>query len=274
MRSILVATDFSAASLNAARYAAIFSRKTGAELTLLHVYMLPTPVGDMPYVMISAEEIQLENEKQMDKIAGELEPVAGKKIKTQVNIGLPDDEVVYQSTEQGADLIVTGMRGSSSALNKLIGSTSAAIIRKSKLPVLVVPAGHHYKNIHTISFATDFKHPMSENSLQHLQYWLAANPGTSLQIVHVQQPGDEPGQVQLNNKSALGQKLGGIQHSFFNEKHDSVEDGLDQFLTGHPSQLLVMVSHRHSWWHRLLNNSHTARMAYRADLPLLVLEDK
>lgn len=274
MQSILVATDFSDASLNAARYAAVLSRKTGADLTLLHVFMLPTPVGEMPYVMVSAEEIQAENERQMAKIAAGLESIAGRKIKTLVNIGMPADEVIYQAGELNADLVVAGMRGANSALDKFIGSTTAAIIRKSKLPVLVVPAGHSYESLHTITYATDFNDAMNEASLHLLQSWLSIQADVLLQVVHVQRPGEELSETQANGKSGLQQKLGQALHQFFHEKHDSVEEGLDQFLASHPSQLLVMVAHRHNWWHRLLNASHTTEMAYRTDLPLLVLQDK
>lgn len=274
MHSILVATDFSDASLNAARYAAVLSRKTGAGLTLLHVYMIPTPVSEMPYVMVSTEEIQAANEEQMAKIAADLESIAGKKIKTLVNIGMPADEVAYQSAELNADLVVTGMRGASSALDKFIGSTTAAIIRKSKIPVLVIPAGHSYENFHTITYATDFNYAMNETSMRLLQSWPGLQSDLLLQVVHVQQPGEDLNETQANGKSVLQQRLGGARHIFHHEKHDSVEDGLDQFLASHPSQLLVMVTHRHNWWHRLLNASHTTEMAYRTDLPLLVLQDK
>ena len=274
MQSILVATDFSDASLNAARYAAVLSRKTGAGLTLLHVFMLPTPVGEMPYVMVSAEEIQAEHEKQIAKLAADLEPIAGKKINTLVNIGMPADEIVYQTEELKTDLVVSGMQGTNSALDKFIGSTTVAIIRKSKVPVLVIPAGHSYESIHSITFATDFNDVMNEKSFHLLQDWLSANPDVLLQIVHIQQPGEDLSDSQANSKSGLQQRLQQVKHLFFHEKHDSVEDGLDQFLSTHPSQLLVMITHRHSWWHRLLNSSHTTEMAYRAEGPLLVLQNK
>lgn len=274
MQSILVATDFSDASLNAARYAAVLSRKTGAGLTLLHVFMLPTPVGEMPYVMVSAEEIQAEHEKQIAKLAADLEPIAGKKINTLVNIGMPADEIVYQTEELKTDLVVSGMQGTNSALDKFIGSTTAAIIRKSKVPVLVIPARHSYESIHSITFATDFNDVMNEKSFHLLQDWLSANPDVLLQIVHIQQPGEDLSDTQATSKSGLQQRLQEVKHLFFHEKHDSVEDGLDQFLSTHPSQLLVMITHRHSWWHRLLNSSHTTEMAYRAEGPLLVLQNK
>lgn len=274
MQSILVATDFSAPSINAARYAAVLGNKTGAQLTLVHVFMLPTPVGEMPYVMVSAEEIQAENEKQIQRLALELEMLAGRPVKTMVNIGMPADELIYQSEELKTDLIVSGMRGENSALDKFIGSTTAAIIRKSKIPVLVIPAGQPYKEINTITYATDFNYSMNSASLEVMTEWLSAHPNALLQIVHVQQPGDTLSDVQANSKAGLQQQLVNTKHLFFHEKHDSVEDGLDHFLQTHSSELLVMVTHRHSWWHRLTNASHTAEMAYRTDLPLLVLQDK
>jgi nucleotide-binding universal stress UspA family protein len=63
MKHILVPTDFSDDARNASHYAAHLAEKFKASLTLLHAYMLPTPVSEVPYVMINAEEMQRENEE-------------------------------------------------------------------------------------------------------------------------------------------------------------------------------------------------------------------
>ncbi|GAO45020.1 universal stress protein [Flavihumibacter petaseus] len=274
MKLILVATDFSEPSKNAAGYAAHLAKQNGADICLLHAYMLPTPVSEVPYVMVSVEEIQQENEKQAKLLAEQLEAITGSPVRTIVNIGMPADEVVYQAKELNADLIVTGMRGENSGIDKLIGSTTAAIMRKSHIPVLVIPAGVGYVAPSTITYATDFSYTMNMVCLNLLQEWVKRHADAKIKVIHVQKPNEVMTAEQVSGKVRLEQKISGLPHKFYVATNASVEAGLDSFLNDNPSQLLVMVAHRHSWWNRLVNGSHTREMAYRADIPLLVLQDK
>ncbi len=274
MKSILIATDFSQPSRNAAIYAAALAKEAGAEITLLHVYMLPTPVSEVPYVMVSVDEIQAENEKLARAFADELQAISGGPVKALVVIGMPADEVVYQANEIKADLIVTGMRGATTGIDKLIGSTTAAVMRKSHLPVLVIPDGHSYSALRDICYATDFSHSMNLACLSLLQFWMRLHPEAILQVVHVQDTGSVMSAEQVSGKVRVAQKLMQTPHKFHVVENHSVEAGLHQFLQDNPCQLLVMVAHRHSWWERLVSGSHTREMVYRADIPLLVLQDK
>ena len=57
--------------------------------------------------------------------------------------------------ERNADLVVMGMKGKGKS-NYLFGSTTLTHIRKSKVPVLVIPPKAEYKSISTITLASDF----------------------------------------------------------------------------------------------------------------------
>jgi nucleotide-binding universal stress UspA family protein len=274
MKSILVATDFSESSAMAGVYAGNLVKQTGAELTLLHAYLLPTPVSEVPYVMISVDEIQRDNEKQARQQAEYINQRTGVAVKTMVNIGMPADEIVYQARELESDLIVLGMRGENKGIDKLIGSTTVAVIRKSHIPVLVVPQNSDYAPIQQITYATDFSYTMNPRCLEMLQQIVRLNPGAKLNVVNIQKPGEIMTPQQVNGKIRLEPMLQSTLHEHFTLENASVEDGLQEFLTNHHSQLLVMVAHKHSWWQRLVHGSHTKQMAYKSNIPLLVLQDK
>lgn len=274
MNSILVATDFSKPSKGAAQYAATLAKLNGATLTLLHAYLLPTPVSEVPYVMVSVEELQKDNEKLVSEMASELSQTFGIVVNTLVTIGLPADEVVFQAGELGADLIVTGMRGVTNTLDKLIGSTTAAILRKSTVPVLVVPEQAVYASWKQVVYATDFSYTMNPRSLKILKVLAGNQPDMQLKVLHVQRPGDLMSPEQVAGKVSLDPMLESIPHSYLDLEHVSVEMALKQFLHDNPSDLLIMVAHKHSWWNRLLSGSHTREMVYQSEIPLLVLQDK
>ena len=274
MKSFLVATDFSDISREAALYAANLAKVAGAELTLIHAYLLPTPVSEVPYVMVSVDELQRDNEKLARELADHIHSNTGVPVRTIVNIGLPADEVVYQAKETGADLIVVGMRGENKTIDKIIGSTTAAIMRKATVPVLVVPAHSVYSPLNQITYATDFSYTMNLRCLKTLQELARMFVGARLNVVHIQRPGEIMNAEQIAGKVRLEPLLEAINHEYFNLEHTNVETGLKTFLSQHTSELLVMVAHKHSWWERLVSGSHTKEMAYRSDIPLLVLQDK
>ena len=274
MKSFLVATDFSATSREAALYAANLAKLFGAEITLLHAYLLPTPVSEVPYMMISVEELQKDNEKLATELASSLSQQTGVTINTLVNIGMPADEIVYQSREIGADLIFLGMRGENTGIDKFIGSTTAAVIRKSHIPVLVIPTGNSFSAITNVTYATDFSYTMNSRCLKTMAELMKKNPAARLHVVNIQRPGEIMTAEQVSGKVWLEPTLEELSHEYHTIENSSVEAGLESFLTKTTSQMLVMVAHKHSWWERLFSGSHTREMVYKAHIPLLVLQDK
>ncbi|PZQ98504.1 MAG: hypothetical protein DI539_29360, partial [Flavobacterium psychrophilum] len=73
--------------------------------------MLPTPVSEVPYVMVTADEVQQENEAFLQKEADHLHSTYGIQIDTLVRIGIASDEIKEITKDQPIDLIVMGMKG-------------------------------------------------------------------------------------------------------------------------------------------------------------------
>ena len=61
MKKILIATDFSEASYNAARYGTYMALAIGADIVLLHVFGVPTPSAEVS-LLVSIDNIQEEAE--------------------------------------------------------------------------------------------------------------------------------------------------------------------------------------------------------------------
>src|SRR3954466_4395451 len=138
MKHILVPTDFSDDARNASHYAAHLAEKFKANLTLLHAYMLPTPVSEVPYVMINAEEMQRENEEIARVEAEKLGSAYNVKVNYVVRLGFPSDEIESVIEDMGADFVVMGMKGKGT-LEKIVGSTTTSTLKKIHNPLLIVP---------------------------------------------------------------------------------------------------------------------------------------
>ena len=138
MQKIIVPTDFSPEARNAGLYAAELAKIFNSKLTLFHAYMLPTPVSEVPYVMITVDELQKENELLLKKEVEHIIQSHGVETEGIVRIGIPSDEIKVLSDDLSADLVVMGMKGAG-GIDKMIGSTTTNAIRKLKTPVLVIP---------------------------------------------------------------------------------------------------------------------------------------
>ena len=93
MYTILVPTDLSPASQNATSYAGRLCKELGAKMILLHVYMLPVPVAEMPYIMVTPDEMQKASEEALRKEADRIYETLGIEIEPMVRLGLASDEI-------------------------------------------------------------------------------------------------------------------------------------------------------------------------------------
>jgi nucleotide-binding universal stress UspA family protein len=270
MQTILVPVDFSPVSRNAAVYAAELARLFNSRLVLFHAYMLPTPVSEVPYVMVTADEMQQENEAFLKKEADQLRTTYNIQIDSLVRIGIASDEIKELSKEQTADLIVMGMKGAG-GLDKIIGSTTTNVIRKAKTPVLIIPHDAGYKPIQQITYASDFSYKTSISLFTPLLK-IAKTLGAKIQVLHVQK--DTAKIEELAGRKSTERAFSGYDHEFVNVTNNSVTQGINEYLQQHTSELLVMVAHTHTFFERIFSKSRTAAMAYETKIPLLVLQDK
>lgn len=272
MRSILVPVDFSAASRNALTYAAQLSRHMNAELILFHAYMLPTPVSEAPYVMVSAEEIEKERASALQKEMEYAGTLTGQQAAGFLRLGIPSDEIRELISEKKVDLLIMGMKGSG-GLEKLMGSTTTNVIRKIKLPVLVVPENARYQPIQKILYPSDFSYKTNHHLYDRLLEIIDAYHA-HLNILHITFHHTGEATEKLMQKKEMGQVFRTVNHDFEEKESNSVIHGINDYLAANPVDLVAMVAHQHSFLERLFSKSHTNAIVYESNLPLLVLQDK
>lgn len=267
--TILVPTDFSDNARNAANFAVQLAKKMNSYIVLLHAYMLPAPVSEVPYMMVNVEEIQKENERTAREEVDKLE-AQGLRASYLVRLGYPSDEIAAIIEDQHIDLVVMGMRGKG-AIEKWVGSTTTSAIKKIDKPILVVPEQAQYAGLQNVTYATDFSYSVDFNVYGPLLSLLKQFNST-LHIVHVQKDKDEMKVQDIAGE--LDPALNAIPHEFHLVNDADVRHGIESYLENQPTDLLVMVTHEHSFMDRLFGKSHTTAMVYHTHVPLLVLKDK
>ena len=160
MKRILVPIDFSKEAENAARVAAHIARKTGSEIYLVHMLELPvTTVDPAEMNAISSEPqiiyfMKLAHEKFEKFIA--LPFFKGLKVVESVQFQHAFSGIIAESEKSNIDLIVMGSQGASGLQEMFIGSNTEKVVRRSKIPVLVIKKEIEQFEVNDMVFASDF----------------------------------------------------------------------------------------------------------------------
>jgi nucleotide-binding universal stress UspA family protein len=155
IRNILYATDLSPNSVHALGYATDLAEKYGARIAVLHVReglwstdkML---VGPFLNDEALAESSRKKNDHARSRILERLQALAGKTLlkpkeaggcidRIDVVEGYPADEILNMADILGSDVIVMGTHGKGAVRHTYFGSMSKRVLRRARIPVLVVP---------------------------------------------------------------------------------------------------------------------------------------
>jgi nucleotide-binding universal stress UspA family protein len=271
MKHILVPVDFSIDAANAAQYAAELAKQVGAEITLLYVFHLPIPVSEVPYP-VDFSRLEDENKDLLDSLALKIEQKQGIRVHMESAAGFAVDEILDMALEPQFDLIVLGMRGAGGKLSALLGSTATEVLRKSLLPVLAIPRNAQFKAPVQILLACDFqqvRHPEIFKAL----IGLTRRFHSEISLLNVIKPGELPERQKAMEGIRMERFLDGLNYKFDFEEEENVEIGVDNYLCRHPSDMLVIVPHEHTFLDRLFLRTHSKRLMLHATIPVLALPD-
>lgn len=146
LKNLLVATDFSSPSRQAADRAARLARTTGAQLRLVHALSGGTlaQLQQLLGLGSAVEQILIEQTRQaLDTMASELGTAQGMAVESALLQGAVLEEITRQAEEMHADLVVLGSRGVGFMRHFVLGSTADRLLRKSTHPMLVIKQRPH-----------------------------------------------------------------------------------------------------------------------------------
>jgi nucleotide-binding universal stress UspA family protein len=154
IKNILYATDLSENARYAYKYAASLAQQYEARITILHVIEKPTAETFLQIQGYVGEEKwkQLQEEKQADfvsrikgrlsdfcdEISSEVDACTFQVDKIIVKQGIAADEILHQAELNDADVIIMGTRGFGMFKDALMGGTARRVVRRSRIPVMVI----------------------------------------------------------------------------------------------------------------------------------------
>jgi nucleotide-binding universal stress UspA family protein len=155
MKKILYATDLSANSGYVLGHAIDMAKKYGAKITVLHVLeQSSASISALAEVYLSLEQIREVTENKFayarETLQERLQKFCQKELADETGAmqifdvikvveGFPADQILRKADEFKCDAIVMGTHGKGSLMHSYFGSTAKRVIRRSHLPVFVVP---------------------------------------------------------------------------------------------------------------------------------------
>ena len=151
IKRILFPTDISEGSAHAVPFVADLTRHYGAKLSIVHVmYDVARATGwYVPHISMDElyRDIASNALKEIEKCC--LEELRGyKDIEYKILKGVPHEEILKFTDENGIDLIIMGTHSRKGLDRVIFGSTAERVVRHSPCPVLTVGPSHKKEKGH------------------------------------------------------------------------------------------------------------------------------
>ncbi len=160
MKTILVPTDFSANAFIAGQYAAALAKEIDAKVLFYHVYI--TLYSGFKETGVSVQQIESSERDAAESMASLLQTMQKENPNVEIDgvheKGFMIDALVNRlKNESDIALIVMGTKGVTNMAETVFGSTTYEVIKKSTIPVLVVPETTGDFSMKKVGFFTDYQ---------------------------------------------------------------------------------------------------------------------
>jgi nucleotide-binding universal stress UspA family protein len=270
MKKILVPTDFSDTSMDALRSALGIAKASGSTVILLHA-IYPNQGLENNVYEIFWDNYSKERKEALDAIVYSFQDhpeFSHVSIVTATEVGFPAETIRSYVAKEAVDLIVMGTTGSSDLEAAVFGTNTISVALNCEVPLLTVPRHSRIKPHTNFAFATDLEIALNDSSRAALKAILVAHHNP-LKVVHiVTDPEDE---FDTSKESIVHKSLNEFEHDVHYLYDASVPDAVSNFVEAIDATGLIVVSHQHSFWHKLFFHSGTKALMQKINLPVLVL---
>ena len=276
MKTIIVPTDFSPASLNAANYAAEMARSIEADLCLFHVCLLPiTTYGEVPYAIESMDSSLSSAEVKILEVKNNLLKARAKlQIDTEIRMaGTVYGELINFCKSKKPYAVVMGAQGTSAIERIFFGSNTVYAMKHLEWPVIVVPPEAKFGSIKKIGLACDLERVDETDTFSKIRS-LVNQFKADLYVLHINTEGKKGYTAEKTIESKSLQNMLVDLHPFYGFiDYDDIEEGLEEFAETYKLDLLITVPKRHNIIDKLFHKSHSKNLVLHTRLPVMAMHD-
>jgi nucleotide-binding universal stress UspA family protein len=274
MKHILLPTDFSDNSEQAVPFAAEMAHLFDADLTLFNSYKLPYSKSNL--LVSITDRMKSDSESGLkvlrDKILANPR-YKDLRIRLESRTGTFVPLIPKIADDCNTNLIVMGTKGASGIKEIFIGSNTLEVINTTRCPVLAIPEDAEVVQFNKIAMATDLRKVPNEAQLDPL-FKVARKCGSHIEFVHVNRDtGQALSQEQKKQLDNLMKMAHGVEVSTTIVENKDIIDGLSEYVNANDPDLIAMLTRRHSLFEQIFQKSITNKLAFRTEIPLLVMDE-
>ena len=285
---VVIPVDFSNYSLKACEFGFNFAKNIDAEVVLLHVYFTPIYATSLPYGDVFNYQLSDEENVRsiLQKVHADLN-VLSDKVKVKVasgefpdvkyvcvlREGIPEEEILRYAKEYRPVIIIMGTRGKNQKDIDLIGSVTAEVIERSRVPVLAIPENTPFKQfseVKRVAFITNFDQrdliafDSLINSLKPFHF--------SISLIHLTDVSNTWNEIKLGGIKEYFQKQYPQLEIYYDVvKNDDLLNSLDNYIKTNHIGIIALTSYKRNIFSRLFNPGIARKMIFHSDTPLLVI---
>ncbi len=270
MKTIIAATDFSAAATNAVNYAADMAAATGAALLLLHTFEIPVSYTEVP-LAFNAQEIATEASAALNRLKEDLIRTKHSSLNIETTVRQGD---FYHELKSVCDnikpyAVVLGSKGMTFAERLLFGSHTIRTMKHLPWPLITVPLDATFSSIKKIALACDFSDLAETFPLDEIKM-LITDFNAALHVVNTGKENSfDPDMV--FQSAVLREMLGSIKHEFHFLTSDEADEAVLEFAEKNNIDLLIVLPKRHSLLDKIIHRSYAKQLILHSSLPVMAL---
>lgn len=270
METIIVATDFSASSINALNYAAAFARAYHFNILLVRIYTIPaTYTAEGLGVVTINDALESDKEALGSELARIKREFPEPGIEARMVVGGFLEVLKELKNELNPPMLLMGAIGEYAELSMWDENWINALIDIS-CPVLVIPRHNAFSPIRNIALANDYKKACLPYQAESIKYLLKIT-GATLHVVHVTTDVRPP--AENENAATLKEIFKEVQPHYHVAVSRNIIRGISDFVDQHHIDILIVTPHKYGIWDRLFHRSYTKQLARLNHLPVMAIHE-
>ena len=270
MKTIILATDFSPVSLNAAAYAVKMANVVNANILLFNVYEVIPNYGEIIFD-VNVDDLKETAEDQITKFRLDILQQTNSNcvITTEVRLGVFKDEMLSVCERISPYAVVMGSQGKSESELLFMGTHAGKTINHFAWPLITVPASATYSTIKKIGVAYDFAEAIDDQLIGKIKL-LAQDFNASIDILNSAHEDEfDENFIFLSRMLENSFKPLLVTYHFLTSQHN--EESILKFVDSNKIDLLIVMPKYHSFLQKIFHRSYTKQLVLHCHVPVMSL---
>ena len=270
MKTIIVATDFSTAALNAAEYAADMALAIQANILLLHISEIPIAYLGIP-VAATEDEMMKDAKKSLSLLKEQLTGRTGGKlnIKTEIDAGVFFHKLKAVCEKIKPYAVVMGSQGTTAAERAFFGGHTIYAMKHLEWPLITIPPRAKFSQIKKICLACDFDEVVDTTPIDEIKK-LVDDFHAELHVINSgKTESHEPDMV--FESGLLQEMLVSLNPQYHFITDENTDESIINFVEKNNIDLLITLPKMHGLLEKIIHKSISKQLVLNSHIPVVAM---